>query len=401
MARVGRRRGDDRRGRATAASISSNSSYELRRHADRPVKIGSFSAASNVTGIITDVDAGRDHAAPPRRAVVLGLRGGGPVSADRHERGAAVQTGARLQGRGLRLPAQVHRRSRDARACSSSSAPLLRNRVPSVPGGGTVLFVTPTGTPTTPTRRSARRAARPGSSSRSAPGSCSRSRRRSAARRSAAASTTSPAARWRSWGANPKIEILGSTELERLAIVSLGVRHRRRPAARELRRRGAQRPVRDPGAQRLLLRRPVPPPPLRDRRDLVDAHGAPRCAAATLGAKLAFTRITFNYFISETVFHYIVDAVHLLADDGWKLLPLYRFDPATGLVAPPRRPAAADARRRGRPVPHARARPRARASPRRGSADRRGRARRPVTRGRARPRTQPGVRADSVVPPAR
>ena len=29
---------------------------ELRRHADRPLKIGSFSAASNVTGIITDVD---------------------------------------------------------------------------------------------------------------------------------------------------------------------------------------------------------------------------------------------------------------------------------------------------------------------------------------------------------
>jgi selenocysteine lyase/cysteine desulfurase len=30
--------------------------HELRRHADRPLKIGSFSAASNVTGIITDVD---------------------------------------------------------------------------------------------------------------------------------------------------------------------------------------------------------------------------------------------------------------------------------------------------------------------------------------------------------
>ena len=31
-------------------------SYELRRHADRALKIGSFSAASNVTGIVTDVD---------------------------------------------------------------------------------------------------------------------------------------------------------------------------------------------------------------------------------------------------------------------------------------------------------------------------------------------------------
>jgi hypothetical protein len=31
------------------------------------------------------------------------------------------------------------------------------------------------------------------------------------------------------------------------------------------------------------------------------------------------------------VFDYIVEAVHLLASDGWKLLPLYRFDPRTGL----------------------------------------------------------------------
>ncbi|MGH3131737.1 MAG: aminotransferase class V-fold PLP-dependent enzyme, partial [Gaiellaceae bacterium] len=50
-----------------------------------------------------------------------------------------------------------------------------------------------------------------------------------------------------------------------------------------------------------------------------------------LGAKLAFVRVSFNYFISEAVFDYIVEAVHLLANDGWKLLPLYRFDPFTGL----------------------------------------------------------------------
>jgi hypothetical protein len=54
-------------------------------------------------------------------------------------------------------------------------------------------------------------------------------------------------------------------------------------------------------------------------------------AKGNAGAKLAFTRITFNYFISETVCDYILDAVHLIADEGWKLLPLYRFDPVTGL----------------------------------------------------------------------
>jgi hypothetical protein len=49
------------------------------------------------------------------------------------------------------------------------------------------------------------------------------------------------------------------------------------------------------------------------------------------GIKLGFVRLSFNYFLSETVFEYLVDAVHFVADHGWKLLPLYRFDPATGL----------------------------------------------------------------------
>ena len=42
----------DREGRVDVDHLT----YELRRHADRAVKIGSFSAASNVTGIITAVD---------------------------------------------------------------------------------------------------------------------------------------------------------------------------------------------------------------------------------------------------------------------------------------------------------------------------------------------------------
>jgi hypothetical protein len=31
------------------------------------------------------------------------------------------------------------------------------------------------------------------------------------------------------------------------------------------------------------------------------------------------------------VFRYLLDAVHLVADQGWKLLGDYRFDPASGL----------------------------------------------------------------------
>ena len=54
-------------------------------------------------------------------------------------------------------------------------------------------------------------------------------------------------------------------------------------------------------------------------------------ARGHLGAKLAFARLSFNYFMSETVFEYILEAVHLVANEGWKLLPLYSFDPGSGL----------------------------------------------------------------------
>jgi hypothetical protein len=50
-----------------------------------------------------------------------------------------------------------------------------------------------------------------------------------------------------------------------------------------------------------------------------------------MGAKLAFTRIGFNYFVSEAMFRYVLEAVHLIAEHGWKLLPYYRFDPGTGM----------------------------------------------------------------------
>ena len=50
-----------------------------------------------------------------------------------------------------------------------------------------------------------------------------------------------------------------------------------------------------------------------------------------LGAKLAFTRLSFPYYTSEAAFAYVLSAVHLVADEGWKLLAQYRFDPDSGL----------------------------------------------------------------------
>ena len=49
------------------------------------------------------------------------------------------------------------------------------------------------------------------------------------------------------------------------------------------------------------------------------------------GIKPGWVRVNFNYFISEAVFDFLLEAVDLVARDGWRLLPQYRFDPATGL----------------------------------------------------------------------
>ena len=48
------------------------------------------------------------------------------------------------------------------------------------------------------------------------------------------------------------------------------------------------------------------------------------------GVKPGWTRLNFNYFISEETFNYIVKAVELVAAYGWRLMPAYRFDPESG-----------------------------------------------------------------------
>ena len=48
------------------------------------------------------------------------------------------------------------------------------------------------------------------------------------------------------------------------------------------------------------------------------------------GIKPGWTRLNFNYFISEETFDFLIKAVQIVATEGWKLLPQYKFDPMTG-----------------------------------------------------------------------
>ena len=298
---------------------------ELRRHADRPLLIGSFSAASNVTGIVTDVE---------RVAVLL------------HRHGALSCWDYAAAGPYLPIdmnPAQplAHK---DAVFLSPhkfiggpgtpgilvAKRSLFRNRVPAVPGGGTITFVSPNrhtyhaepeireegGTPAIVESIRAGLAF----ALKEAVGADEIRRRETGFVRRAL----------ESWGANPNIEILGNPDVERLAIVSFGLRHGRRQLhanfvvalLSDLFGIQARSGCFCAGPYLHRLYGIDEDWSLRMRAEIDRGH---------FGAKLAFTRVSFNYFWSETVFRYVVDAVNLIAEEGWKLLPLYRFDPASGL----------------------------------------------------------------------
>ncbi len=303
---------------------------QLERYADRPLKIGSFSAASNVTGIVTDAD---------RVSVVL------------HRRGALSCWDYAAAGPYLAIDMNPRPDDPDARLAYKDAVfisphkfvggpetpgvlvakrALFRSRVPTVPSGGTILFVSPTRQsyhPDPEIREEGGTPAIVGSiraglvfALKDAVGTDEIRRREEGFARRALAS----------WGANPRIQLLGNTEAERLAIVSFGLRHGRGM----LHSNFVTALLNDLfGIQSRsgcfcagpYMHRMVP----------IDDDWSKRMDAEVsrghVGAKLAFVRIGFNYFTSETVFDYIIRAVHLLADEGWKLLPLYRFDPRSGL----------------------------------------------------------------------
>ena len=131
-----------------------------------------------------------------------------------------------------------------------------------------------------------------------------------------------------SWDANPRTEILGNRDAERLSIVSVVVKHRDQHLHHNfvvallndlfgIQSRGGCSCA-GPYGHRLL------------GIDLERSHEFEReISRGCEGIKPGWLRLSFNYFIGEAVFQYILDAVHLVANEGWRLLPSYRFDLAT------------------------------------------------------------------------
>ncbi|HEY7200087.1 MAG TPA: aminotransferase class V-fold PLP-dependent enzyme [Candidatus Dormibacteraeota bacterium] len=304
---------------------------ELERHASRPLRIGSFSAASNVTGIVTDADAVARLLHRHGALSFWDFAAAAPYvdidmcPADPLARKDAVFLSPHKFIGGPGTPGVLAVRRE-----------LVRNRVPTVPGGGTVAYVNPTehrylddpvhreegGTPAIV--ESIRCGLVFQLKAAVGPAEIRRREEDFIARAIA------------SWSADPHVEILGNVASRRLSIVSFVVR------------RGGG----DGGGGRYLHHNFV----VAVLNDLfgIQARGGCSCAGpyghrllgidiershrfereiarGCEGIKPGWVRVNFNYFVSEAVFQYLLAAVHLVAEEGWKLLPDYRFDPASGL----------------------------------------------------------------------
>jgi hypothetical protein len=143
------------------------------------------------------------------------------------------------------------------------------------------------------------------------------------------------------WADLPQIEVLGNQRSRRLSIVSFRIRHDGQYLHHNfvvavlndlfgIQARGGCSCA-GPYGHRLLAIGAVRSHALRDEI----GHGCD-------GIKPGWSRVNLNYFISAAQADYITAAVEVIAANGYRLLPSYRFDPHTGLWrharGAPRRP---------------------------------------------------------------
>ena len=305
---------------------------ELLRYADRSLKVGSFSAASNVTGILSDVDGVsallHRHgalsfwdcaAAAPYVSIRMGSREGGGSEDEALSYKDAVFLSPHKMIGGPGTPGVLVARRE-----------LFANTVPVVPGGGTVWYVNPEShrylddpelreEGGTPDIIGSIRAGLVFKLKEAVGTGLIRRREEHFTKRAIA-----------SWQANPNIEILGNEEHERLSIVSFVVRHGNRYLHHNfvvallndlfgIQARGGCSCAGPYGHSLLGI-------------DLDTSHEFEQeIGRGCEGIKPGWVRVNFNYFITDETCDFVLEAVHLVASHGWKLLDAYRFDPLTGL----------------------------------------------------------------------
>jgi selenocysteine lyase/cysteine desulfurase len=293
---------------------------ELERHAERPLKIGSFSAASNVTGILTDTARITDLLHAHGALAFWDYAAAAPyVDIDASNDDAVfISPHKFIGGPGTPGVLIVNRR-------------LLTNAVPESVGGGTVAYVNPLEHRYITDAAHREEAGTPGIIESIRAGMVFALKDAVGTRTIRALERGFLDRALAAWRRHPSIHVLGNPGAERLSIVSFVIT---RPGGKYLHHNVVVAILNDlfgiqarggcscagPYGHRLL------------GIDIERSHEFEReIAGGCEGIKPGWVRVSFNYFISDAVFRYIVEAVSLIADHGHKLVPHYRFDPATGL----------------------------------------------------------------------
>jgi len=301
----------------------------LEEYADRPLKIGSFSAASNVTGIVSNTVAIatilHEHgalsfwdfaaAAPYIEIEMCPPRDEHPLA----WKDAVFLSPHKFIGGPSTPGVLVARRE------------LFTNRVPDVPGGGTVAYVNDADHAYLPEPEHREEGGTPAIIESIRAGLVVQLRQAVGVDTIRAAEERFLSRAVAAWSEEPSIEVLGSPSAERLSILSFVVRA---PSGRYLHHNFVVALLNDlfgiqsrggcscagPYGHRLL------------GIDIERSHEFEReITGGCEGIKPGWVRVNFNYFLSDAVADYIVAAVRLVARDGWRLLGDYHFEVATGI----------------------------------------------------------------------
>ena len=295
----------------------------LRHYAQRPLLIGSFSAASNVTGIRSDVvgitrllkAAGAlafwDYAAAAPYVRIDLNREGAQMDA------AFISTHKFVGGPGTPGILAV-------------KAQLLCNSVPAVVGGGTVAFVTPD------SHRYLTDAERREEGGTPAIIESIRAGLVFALQQRVGTDTIEELERdkvqraMERLGANPKIDILGPRKLDRLSIFSLRFLH----AGEELHYGFVTALLNDLFGIQARGGCSCAGPYGHDLLGIDEARSKALDACVAAGdtaLRPGWVRVNFNYFIDDSEFEYLLSALELVAEHGWRILPLYQLNRLNGL----------------------------------------------------------------------
>lgn len=298
----------------------------LAQHKDRALKIGTFSAASNVTGILNDCSAiARVLHAHGAHAFFDYAASGPYVEIDLHPRKAdgTLDEGAAKDAAFL----SMHKFLGGPRTPGILvvNKRLLTNRVPSEPGGGTVLYTAPNDHRYLPNPALRETGGTPPIVGSIQAGLCFDLKHAIGAARIRRVEEGYLKRALAEWSKNPALEVLGNLETERLGVVSMvfkGLHHNYAVALLNdffgIQVRGGCMCAGPYGHELLHIDEDVS---VHIRRQLDQGH---------IGIKPGWVRICFAPTTTEAEFQTLLEAIDFVTRRGKDFLDRYRLDDATG-----------------------------------------------------------------------